>query len=627
MAFIVLFLVLRATSFIDSWRGTFLLAALAWGLLVTAFTEGLSFFHILDRGLLAILWGASILTGALYLILSKRKLTRVIAVPRLPKLSRFERTYVIGAILIVSVIGVCAWFAPPNTWDSMTYHLSRVVHWIQNNNVEHYTTHILRQLYLNPWAEFAILQFQILSGGDQFANLIQWFSMIGSAICVSLITRQFGAAMRGQIISAIIALTIPMGILQGSSTQNDYVAAFWLVCFVYFFIILKSDQKPVFALITGTALGLALLTKATAYLFALPFLLWIAFSIIRSKSTHSIKLLSIIAGMALLINLGFYVRNYRLFGNSIAPDPSITQEKVQNETLAPLFILSNVVRNISLHLGTNPSLSKMVEDGIYGLHNILGIDANDARTTWQGTEFHVPPIVFQEDNAGNPFHILLVFFGIAAFVSFREKDNDLTYYLVCLASGFVLFCLYLKWQPWNSRLHLPLFILCAPWLGYVLSKFSAQSIVNAVVFSLVLVTFPWLLFNQDRPLLAVNSVLWEERDQQYFKRRPEIKDAYIGTAEFLRDFDCKDIGLIVGRDDSEYPLWVLLGDRHGPPIRIEHVNVENISNSLINQSSFTACAVIVVGDEIDKEIRIGITNYSIKISTPPISVYTKTPNR
>ncbi|MHC5831404.1 MAG: glycosyltransferase family 39 protein, partial [Nostoc sp.] len=105
---------------------------------------------------------------------------------------------------------------------------------IQNHTVAHYPTSYTPQLYQNPWSEFVILHFQILSGGDYFANLVQWFSMIGCIIGVSLIARQLGADLRGQVFSAVVTATIPMGILQASSTQNDYVIAFWVVCLAYY---------------------------------------------------------------------------------------------------------------------------------------------------------------------------------------------------------------------------------------------------------------------------------------------------------------------------------------------------------------------------------------------------------
>jgi hypothetical protein len=90
--------------------------------------------------------------------------------------------------------------------------------WLRS--VEHYPTSYVPQLYHPPGAEFAIMHFQIISGGDRFANLIQWLSMVGSAIAVSLIAKQLGANLRGQVFAAVFAATLPMGILQGSSTQT-----------------------------------------------------------------------------------------------------------------------------------------------------------------------------------------------------------------------------------------------------------------------------------------------------------------------------------------------------------------------------------------------------------------------
>ena len=126
------------------------------------------------------------------------------------------------------------------------------------------------------------MQFQVLSGGDQWANLVQWFSMFGSVVGVSLIAKQLGADIRGQVLAAVIAVTIPMGILQASSTQNDYVTAFWLVCLVYYILRFKEQPRCANAVGVGASLGLALLTKGTAYLYAFPLLVWFAFSAFRT---------------------------------------------------------------------------------------------------------------------------------------------------------------------------------------------------------------------------------------------------------------------------------------------------------------------------------------------------------
>jgi FtsH-binding integral membrane protein len=52
----------------------------------------------------------------------------------------------------------------------------------------------------------------------------------------------------------------------------------------------------------------------------------------------------------------------------------------------------------------------------------------------------------------------------------RRSFDSRTIYAACLVAGFLLFCVDLKWQPWNSRLHLPLFVLLAGMIGVTLSS-------------------------------------------------------------------------------------------------------------------------------------------------------------
>src|SRR5438093_3864597 len=245
------------------WRVSFLAAAVTWGLAVTAMTEALSLFRLITFGWLLALWvGLALLSAAICAVVSTReKLTALLQFPAIP---RFEFWCLAAVGAIASMVGLVAFVAPPNNADSMIYHMARVMHWLQNQSVAHYPTSIPKQLYQPPWAEFAITHFQVLSGGDRWANLVQWFSMAGSVIGVSLIARQLGADTRGQVLAAVIAATIPMGILQASSTQNDYVTAFWLVCLAHYILRFRTRQSLENALGVGGSLALALLTRGTA---------------------------------------------------------------------------------------------------------------------------------------------------------------------------------------------------------------------------------------------------------------------------------------------------------------------------------------------------------------------------
>jgi len=118
---------------------------------------------------------------------------------------------------VLLLVGLIALLAPPNTFDSMTYHMSRVAHWAHQGSVAPYPTHIVRQITAPPLAEFAILQLQLLSGGDRLANLVQFFALCGCVLNVSLIAARLRAGPRGQILAAVAC-----GVLLGRQQHADH---------------------------------------------------------------------------------------------------------------------------------------------------------------------------------------------------------------------------------------------------------------------------------------------------------------------------------------------------------------------------------------------------------------------
>ena len=91
------------------------------------------------------------------------------------------RQLLVGVGLLALISGTIAIVSPPNTWDSMTYHMSRVMHWIQNGSLLPYPTNCERQLFLNPGAEFRFAISRSFRAATGFPNMVQWFAMIGTS--------------------------------------------------------------------------------------------------------------------------------------------------------------------------------------------------------------------------------------------------------------------------------------------------------------------------------------------------------------------------------------------------------------------------------------------------------------
>lgn len=598
------------------WRRSFISASLIWGSVVTALTELLSLVQELTSEHVALAWAAVFVAAGGVSVrhsVAARPWQRSFVRPSFPWRDAGTVLLGVGLLCIVRVTGIIALDKVPANYDSMTYHLSRTVHWQQNQSVAHYPTHNLRQLYQNPWAEFAMLHFRLLSGDDTLAQGVQWFSMIGSLIGVSLIVERLKRTSRAALLSAVVAATVPMGVLQASSTQNDYVVTFWLVCAAYS-ILTAMDAGPVplpDAAAIGVASGLAILTKGTAYVFLLPFLGWFGLNRMRVLPLRSLlSVFAVIAGAVVLLNLGHWLRNYDLFGSplglSAGGGAEMGEEDLSaygNEAFGPAYLVSNIVRNLAIHAGTSsPQITQALFNGVASLHRWLGVDLSDPRTTWKGKEFAIPRLAFDEDHTGNPVHVLLISWASAAILlngRARRHDRRLVAYTLACLAAFVLFCGVFKWQPWHSRLQLPWFVLSAPVVGLVLAQVRSRRrrLVDTSALLLIATALLWAYYGTHDYRQAREY----PRGWQYFASQPEWGVPYVHAADTLADTGCTDIGFYASSDAWEYPLWTLLHETGRFPVRIEHVNVQNVSQRQ-QSTPFDPCAVIVIARPVSHKL-------------------------
>jgi 4-amino-4-deoxy-L-arabinose transferase-like glycosyltransferase len=622
ISFITTFLIID--HYYQRWRESLLITAIYWGIFITVITEILSLVKAVSLFWLSGSWilNCIILIYIYWRIRPQRFNFWQLKQSFKNQLSNFPHLIIIlisGVGLVLATVGLIALIAPSNNWDSMDYHMTRVVHWIQHHSIAHYPTAYTPQLYQKPWSEFLILHLQILSGSDYFANLVQWLSMVGSAIGVSLVAKQLEADIKGQVFSAVFCVTIPMGILQASSTQNDYVVAFWLVCLAYYTLVTVQIGKSAnwtHQLLIGGSLGLAILSKGTAYVYALPFLILWGLGQIKYYRWQVYKSGLIVGSVSLLLIFPHYIRNYILFTSPLGEPSGYT-----NEIMGLNVLISNVLKNLSLHSGTPINLfSGILNRIIQIIHSsLLGIDVSDPRTTFSRT-FFVPGgwgtigINGNENSAGNFLHLVLIIICITIFMlrkSIRKNGYTVAYFIVVISS-FLLFCYLLKWQSWNSRLHLPFFVLMSSFIGVVLGGIRQSKVAIAVMFVLLLTSLPWLLSNRYRPLVGSNNIFIVPRIEQYFSNRPRLQKPYVDAVDFLNSKECTKIGLLMGSDPWEYPLWILLEKDKTRTFRIQHVNVKNISGKLEQElpyKEFEPCGIMAMETKKSKQDKKSEVNF------------------
>lgn len=112
--------------------------------------ELLGLFHAITTTYLALIWAIPIVLAGLILRRKvpqlKRTLRDIVKIPA----SWPNRVLLIAILIVFSMTAIVAWLAPPNTWDSLNTHMSRVAHWAQNHSLNPYAKGIEKQLYYPP---------------------------------------------------------------------------------------------------------------------------------------------------------------------------------------------------------------------------------------------------------------------------------------------------------------------------------------------------------------------------------------------------------------------------------------------------------------------------------------------
>ena len=377
-------------------RQCFVYAAAVYTLCLVFATEVFSAGGLLRVETLAVFYGALAVAAGVYARLYGDR-QAVLQALRNVQTRFMEFPAVLSAAgLVLAIVLLIALVSPPNNWDSMTYHMSRVAMWVQQESVAHYPTPYLVQNSHPPLAEWNILHFQILSGGDRFANAVQWLYLFGCGIAASLIARECKAAFPVQALAAVIAVTLPMALLQGSSTQNDVAGSFWILSFTLFVIQYLKAPRLELLLLGGLTAGFALLTKGTLYVILPPVALsLLVYGLTRPKvRAMRIKLLpaaAAILALALVLNVGHYSRNFASFGNPLVPDRNQSQTVDEfGPLVTPFVIYSNLVRNSALHWNVpsyelNWDIMQLMR-GVFG----DGLESVEGSTVGGGGGRHLP---------------------------------------------------------------------------------------------------------------------------------------------------------------------------------------------------------------------------------------------
>lgn len=305
------FALLAATAFLASaslrLRGlaaTLLAAYLLAAAEVVGLTLALSLFHAVAAP--GYLVGEALLAAVVSVVW--RRLGRPL--PSRPVVDRLALARHPLLVTLGLVVGLTLGFelflalvAPPNNWDSMTYHLARAAAWYQHGSVGYLPGANTERLNIfPPNAEIATLYTLALAHGDRLAALPQYLAGIACLVACYALGRRVGFSRSSSLFAALLLGSLSQVVLQSTTTQNDLIVASFVAAAAVF--VLDGSRRGL--ALAGIAVGLAVGTKTTA-LFALPLLALLALGALRRRKV--VELVGFSAAGTLCFGSFAYVEN------------------------------------------------------------------------------------------------------------------------------------------------------------------------------------------------------------------------------------------------------------------------------------------------------------------------------
>jgi hypothetical protein len=508
-----------------------------------------------------------------------------------------------GAVLAATFVVALA--AAPNNWDSMVYHNARVMEWWDHGSVAPWDTLIDHQVRMPPLASYFKLALLGLTGNDVLFNLVQWAFFAFSILAAAALAARLVPSGRAGPWAALLVATIPMAVLQSTSTQNDVVVAGYLLAAAFFFLrAFAADGAPFRDLaLGGAAVGLGLATKGTAYLLAVPLLGAAAGAALgriarRPGPERRAWAAGFAAAAALVVlpNVGFWSRNARALGSPVGSAYEVVRPSsflALGLRKAPALAVSQILRAAVLQLG------QLRKAGVRGralvaatarMHRGLGIGVDEPAISgplpFSSAEW--PPLN-HEDTAPSTA-TFLVLAGATGVALARRSLPGRRAVLVSFASGWaawLLVALFVRWMPSNARLHLPALVLLSIPAAAVVAECLGRVPRAALASLLILQALPALLLNSSRPLLGVSpspedpvwlrtivphgtrSILATSRWEDYFRNRPALQAEVeeVMGAVVRRCGPGGVVQLVLDGDAWEYALWAG-ARRFAPGVRL-----------------------------------------------------------
>lgn len=463
---------------------------------------------------------------------------------RLSKIAVFCSAYfvfVIGVQLLDILI------LTPSQWDSFTYIMPRVLFYLQNGNLNLYTTNDLPQIaHVTGWSQIQVFGLMI-TGRREFGFSI--FSLVFFFVGL-LATMESGRLVSGKALGGWISgffYATAVNVINLSSTpQSDMPIAGFFACGLLGMIVwidrIRMDKDSafsmVFAMLVACSLALAAVMKASALLALAalaPICGLVALRIIFSIETACIKkLIGLILGFVLIgitiFACGGYYSNYKNFGHPLGSKEWRAEHEFSNAPVNERIVEGgkNLIRYMTHFISfdgfyTGPvgvknspvrGLQKAISHGAKAVFDFLGLDLEESKLSRVPFRYFTewPPKPLSNSDLCYSGIAFLIAFVMTLLVWWRNRQsvplNLIAFAIVCGAIIYIFLQSFMAfYDPWRGRSFSNLVVMLAPVCG-ILAFASGRFWKPALACLLALGTLQGvsaIIFRDSGPLIPMSA--------------------------------------------------------------------------------------------------------------------------
>ena len=479
----------------------------------------------------------------------------------------------------------------PNVYDSMTYHLPRILHWINQENLDFYYTSNTRQNAVPPLASYIMMSIFSLTGNDRFFFLISFVPILATYVLIYKVIYIHTKNSYFAYVGLILFVFTPTTIGFSSDIYVDAFGTFLTTLLLYLYVQLTQKSDVNYFYYALFLIPLLFLTKSNSVILAIIIFIFMIFAL-RARVIMIFPRILLTMSLTLPFTLPFGIRffNYNVSVNNVI---------VTNYDLNS--ILLNVIKNFLTLIQTPlPFINNYLEILYHTSNSVLGSKIAVGNFEYYGKFYLSNDIGI--DAVGNP--ILWAFSFIAVFLLI-QKRKYLSLVHIFVVQLLILLTVFL-WQPWIGRFSPPLLALGSILFGLALSqlkygRYKKVFLKILIGLSVIYGSF-WLLYQPGKSLLnpkplyiaasklGISSAAAEglrhdlklPRQIQYFAFSQNVQDSYINATELIIKNNYRNIFLISSGDDIEFPIWSLTDYK----IPVVHIDVKNISSEYLLISVF-----------------------------------------